>query len=269
MSNLEVVAGEKKAIVSESLMAQVMDLCLGGMIQKIESDAEQENAYNLMKLVKATAQDIRSEYDKKALPLLNDLDQLREEYFPLIKQLTGEKMDSKGGVVANLSRVVAEYQMEKDRIAKEEAAKQQAIIDAENARLAKIEADKAEEADKLREDAEEAKGEKKEELLLKAEEADKAALDASKQLGESIDAPAPVRTVFKPSGLKVEMVYSAKVIDHWAALLWLVKNEGRGYIEARSDFRKAVESAMNAVAKLKGENFNADGCTKLSTPKGK
>ena len=186
-------------------------------------------------------------------------------------------MDSKGGVVANLSRVVAEYQMEKDRIAKEEAAKQQAIIDAENARLAKIEADKAEEADKLREAAEEAKGKKKEELLLKAEEADKAALDASKQLGESIDAPAPVRTVSKPAGrtvskpagLKVEMVYFAKVVDHWAALLWLVKNEGRGHIEARSDFRKAVEAAMNAVAKLKGENFSADGCTKHSTPKGK
>lgn len=267
----EVVETEKKAIVSGELMAQVMELCLGGMIEKVSTDEEQENAFNLMKLVKQTAIDLEAEYKAKSEPLMAEVEALRAEYFPLLKQLTGEKRDNKGGVTANLSRVIAEYQMEKDRVAKEEADKQQAAIDEENARLAKIESDKAEEADKLRKEAEQTDDvDTLVGLLRAAEEADKTALEASKKLSEAVEAPVVTpKVVYKPAGLKVEMAYTAKVSDYWKAMIWLVNNEGRGHIEGRSDFKKAVDAAMNAVAKIKGINFKADGCTRVDTPKGK
>jgi hypothetical protein len=36
-------------------------------------------------------------------PLMAEVEDLRAEYFPLLKQLQGEKRDNKGGVVAKIN----------------------------------------------------------------------------------------------------------------------------------------------------------------------
>lgn len=262
---------ESTSVVSAEILKQTMELCLTGMITKIETDSELQNSYKLLTDVKKTAADLRSEYDKKAEPISNQLTELREAYFPLIKQLTGEKMDNKGGIAANLSSVTALYVMEQERKAEEKRKADQKIIDDAKAAEALKEQQKIEEAEKLEKAAAvETDADKKTDLLRAADTANTEALKASEQVAKLDEVVAEAPKAFIPSGMKKpKMEYTAQVNDHWKALLWLIANEGKGHIEGRSDFKKAVEGAMNAVAKAKGIDFKADGCVKISTPKAK
>jgi len=261
---------ESTSIVSAEILKQTMDLCLCGMITEIKTDFELQNSYKLLTDVKKTAADLRSEYDQKAEPISNQLTELREAYFPLIKQLTGEKMDNKGGIAANLSSVTALYVMKLEKKAEEDRKAAQKIIDDEKAAQAAIEQKKIQDAEALEKAAAiETDADKKTDLLRAADTANADALKASEQVAKLDEKVADAPTVYVPGNMKTKMEYTAKVNDHWKALLWLIANEGKGHIEGRSDFKKAVEGAMNAVAKIKADKFVADGCVKISTPKAK
>jgi len=261
---------ESTSVVSAEILAQTMELCLTGMIAKIDTDFELQNSYKLLTDVKKTAADLRSEYDKKAEPISNQLTELREAYFPLIKQLIGEKMDNKGGIAANLSSVTALYVMKKEKEAEELRRIEQKKIDDEKEVQATIEQKKIQDAEVLEKAAAvETDADKKTDLLRAADIANTEALKASERVAKLDEKVANAPTVYVPGNMKTKMEYTAGVNDHWAALLWLIANEGKGYLEGRSDFKKAIEGAMNAIAKNKGKDFKADGCVKISTPKAK
>jgi len=238
--------------VQEQLAADVAALSNGAEIVAVASDAEAQNALELVKVVKTVSDKIEERRDSLVRPLNAQVTAINA-YFKQVKLIPAT-------IESNVKTVLMRWNKEQERIRAEAQRKAD-----DEARRLREEQRKLDEENKRKADvlALEALGKVAAGDIDGAAELQRKADDISNTPPPIIVPVAPpIAPVEELKGFSSRKQYSAEITDKFALIRWAIAKEEWGLLDID-------QKALNKLAQAKGEFFKADGtqlvCKEISS----